>query len=186
MNEVELIRRAQAGDRQSCAELFRRHAEQAVRTAYAVTRDWETAEDAVQEAFLRAFAALPSFRTDQPFRPWLYRIVVREALRLARRRQRLVPVAQLPRETEMPSVESEALENLRRRQIRAAVYALEERLRIPIILRYFVGLTEAEVAQVLGLRLSTVKSRLHEARRAIERQVGPEMRDVPWQTGSGN
>lgn len=186
MHEVELIRRAQAGDRQSFAELFRRHVEKAVRTAHAVTRDWEVAEDAVQEAFLRAYTALPSFRVGEPFQPWLYRIVVREALRMARRQQKLVPVAELPEPVVPLSVEGEALANLRRRQIQAAVYALDERRRLPIILKYYVGLTEAEVARVLGLPLSTVKSRLYEARRELERRIGPEVGDAAWQIGKGN
>lgn len=188
MDEGALVRLARLGDRQAFGELFRMHVRDAVRVAYAVTRDWETAEDAVQEAFVRAFAALPSFDPSRPFRPWLYRIVVREAQRLAARSCRVVP---MPDEA-LPvpagaaaSAEAEVLRRDRSRALRAAILGLGPRRGPAVVLKYVLDFKEEEIASMLGVPRTTVKSRLHEARRQLGKILDPpEGDESQWIPGS--
>ena len=80
LDDVELIARAQAGNVSAYEELIRRYQDVAFRTAYHITQDAGEAEDATQEAFVNAYAALGRFRAGAPFRPWMLRIVARAAL----------------------------------------------------------------------------------------------------------
>ncbi len=93
-NENKLVERCRTGDIQAFELLYRAHAGEAVRTAFFVTRDWAAAEDAAQEAFTRAFRSMRKLLPGWPFAPWLHRIVVNEARRVARRASRVgIPVA---------------------------------------------------------------------------------------------
>ena len=77
INEQELIRRAKKGHQDALEQIFRYHLDSAIRLAYLITRNWATAEDAVQEAFLQAFRSLDSFQDERPFKPWFTKIVVK-------------------------------------------------------------------------------------------------------------
>ena len=143
----------------------------AFRTAYLVVRNAAEAEDAAQEGFVKAFRALGRFRTGEPFRPWLLKIVVNEArnrLRSSARRDALVvrATAEKPSGEAAPSPEAALLDAERRELLVAAVEALPEAQREVISCRYFLDLSEEETAAVLGLRRGTVKSR---TARALDR-----------------
>jgi RNA polymerase sigma factor (sigma-70 family) len=173
VDDDALIRRCQAGDWQAFEPLFRSHLPMAIRTAYLITRDWATAEDAAQEGFIRAYRALGAFRPGSPFAPWLYRIVVNEARRAAARAGR-IPTEPLDPERlgAAPGLEPE-----RKAEVWAAVDSLDEAHRLVLILKYFKGFAEAEIAAVLELRQSTVKSRLYVARQRLLALLGP-MKEV--------
>jgi len=118
-------------------------------------------DDAVQEAFVKGWSALPRFRGDAPFRTWLLRIVANEARnrrrsasRRSARELRLVDVGV------EASAESEALAGERRRRLLDAVDALPVKLRDAVACRHLLELSEAETATVLGLPAGTVKSRV--------------------------
>lgn len=143
----------------------------AVRTAYLITRDWATAEDAAQEGFIRAYRALGSFRPGSPFAPWLYRIVVNEARRAVARAGRV------PTEPLDPERLGAAPGPERKAELWAAVDSLDEDHRLVLILKYFKGFAEAEIAAILELRQSTVKSRLYVARQRLLALLGP-MKEV--------
>lgn len=81
LNERKLIQLAKQGDGEALEQIFRLHVDSAIRLAYLVTRNWATAEDAVQEAFLQAFRSLHTFQDHRPFKPWFTRIVVNKAKR---------------------------------------------------------------------------------------------------------
>ena len=143
----------------------------AFRTAYLVVRNAAEAEDAAQEGFVKAFRALGRFRTGEPFRPWLLKIVVNEArnrLRSSARRDALVVrvTAEKPSGEAAPSPEAALLDTERRELLLAAVEALPEPQRDVISCRYLLELSEEETAAVLGIRRGTVKSR---TARALER-----------------
>ena len=143
----------------------------AFRTAYLVVRNAAEAEDAAQEGFVKAFRALGRFRTGEPFRPWLLKIVVNEArnrLRSTARRDALTlrATAERPSGEAAPSPEAALLDAERRELLLAAVEALPEAQREVISCRYLLDLSEEETAAVLGLRRGTVKSRTS---RALER-----------------
>ena len=174
----ELIERAKHGDVRSYEQLVERYQGIAVRTAYLVTRASQDAEDAAQEAFVKAYYALPRFRDGAPFRPWLLRIVTNEAsnrVRSARRRERLalrVAERDRPSGDAAPSPEAAALEGERDRLLLDAVARLPRRDQQVIAYRYFLDLSEAEMAQALGVRPGTVKSRLSRAMGRLRRLLG--------------
>jgi RNA polymerase sigma-70 factor (ECF subfamily) len=146
----------------------RRYADIAVRTATFVGGRSADAEDAAQEAFVKAYAALPRFRAGAPFRPWLLRIVANEARnrrRSAGRRAELVTrVAEdRPSADAAPSPEAAVLAQESRATLLAAVNALRHEDREVIAARYFLELSEAETSDALGIPRGTVKSRLSRA-----------------------
>jgi RNA polymerase sigma-70 factor (ECF subfamily) len=179
LEDAELARRAREGDDGAYEELVKRYGQIAFRVAWLITRDRGEAEDAAQEAFMKAYYALPRFRPDAPFRPWLLRIVANEArnrARSGRRRRGLVLRAAAGSDRDAaPSPETAALALEDRQALIAALDALSPPDRAVIGYRYLLGLSESETAEVLGVRLGTVKSRLSRAMarlRAVVEEAG--------------
>ena len=143
----------------------------AFRTAYVIARNASDAEDAAQDGFVKAWRALGRFREGAPFRPWLLRIVANEASNRRRSAGRRAGLA-LRAATEessggaAPSPEAALLSSEQRSALLAAVEQLPDEQRSVVTLRYFLGLSEAEVAETLGIPQGTVKSR---TARALER-----------------
>jgi RNA polymerase sigma factor (sigma-70 family) len=167
LEDAELARRAREGDDDAYEELVKRYGPIAVRVAWLVTRDHDEAQDAAQEAFVKAYYALPRFRPDLPFRPWLLRIVANEArnrARSGRRRDRLaLRAAAVSDGDAAPSPETAALAQEDREALVSALNRLAPRDREVIGYRFLLGLSEAETAEVLDVRLGTAKSRLSRA-----------------------
>ncbi|MGH2585617.1 MAG: RNA polymerase sigma factor [Dehalococcoidia bacterium] len=148
--------------------LVQRYQEIAFRTAFVIVRSAAEAEDAAQEAFVKAYFALSRFRAGAPFRPWLLRIVANEARNrrtAAGRRAGLAlrAAGSLPEPAAEPSPEAVALAAEQRAELLAAVNALREEDRLAITYRYFLNLNEEEMAAVMGCARGTVKSRLSRA-----------------------
>ncbi|GAC1666679.1 MAG: RNA polymerase sigma factor [Candidatus Limnocylindrales bacterium] len=165
--DAELIDRARKGDVMAYEELVRRHQSLAVRTAHMFAPNGD-AEDAVQEAFVKAYAALGRFRAGAPFRPWLLRIVANEARNRRRSAGRRGGLALRSLEDRRPgdsapSPESAVLADEQRRWLLAGVNSLRDMDREVIAARYFLDLSEAEMAILLDLPPGTVKSRLSRA-----------------------
>jgi RNA polymerase sigma factor (sigma-70 family) len=159
VEEAELVTRAQRGDGAAFAALVQPHETMAFRVAYVITASAADAEDATQEALVKAWRALGRFRAGEPFRPWLLHIVANEARnrrRSAGRRLRLAlraaadPVA--------PDVDHDALLD--------ALNELPEDAQAVLACRYLLGLSEQETALALDVARGTVKSRTS---RALER-----------------
>jgi RNA polymerase sigma factor (sigma-70 family) len=171
LDESDLIQRAKRGDTHAYEELVHAHQRIAFRTAYVIAGNGADAEEAAQDGFVKAWRALGRFREGAPFRPWLLQIVANEARnrrRSAGRRVQLAlrAAAQEPSGGAAPSPEATLLSGEVRERLFAAVNDLPEDQRTVISLRYFVGLSEAEVGEALGLPTGTVKSR---TARALER-----------------
>jgi len=167
-DDAELFARAQRGDIDAYEEIVQRYQQLAFRTAYVITRSAAEAEDAAQDAFVKAYRALASFRTGAEPRPWLLRIVANEArnrMRSAVRRQRLeLRLAEGFRQGDAaPSPEAAAVEADERRRLVSLVGELEENDRLIIASRYFLELSGEETAAALGIPEGTVKSRLSRA-----------------------
>ena len=174
LEESELVERARRGDERAYQEIVRAYQGIAFRTAYLVARNAADAEDAAQEAFVKAYRALGRFRRGAPFRPWLLQIVANEARnrrRSAGRRDALVlrAAASEPSGEAAPSPEAALLATEQREELLAAIETLPQDQRDTIACRYFLDLSEEETAQVLGVRRGTVKSR---TARALERLRG--------------
>jgi RNA polymerase sigma-70 factor (ECF subfamily) len=166
--EDDLVAQAKLGDTRAYGALIQEHQTIAFRTAYLITASAADAEDAVQEAAVKAYRALGRFRAGKPFRPWFLAIVANEARnrrRSAGRRERLaLRAAEDPLSGgAVPSPEAAILEAEQRAELLAAVDELREEDRLAIACRYFLGLSEEETASALGWRRGTVKSRTSRA-----------------------
>ncbi len=164
LNETELVEQAKAGDLDAFEHLVVLHQRAALQVAYVIAGS--DAEDAAQEAFVKAFRALGRFRSGSPFRPWLLRIVANEARNqrrgAARRAGLALRLADVPAGVER-SPEEAALGAISRAELVRAVSGLPERDRLTLAYRYFAGLSEAEMATAMSCRPGTVKSRLTRA-----------------------
>ena len=163
-------------DLESYDQLVREHQGIAFRTAYVITGSAADAEEVVQDAFVKAYRARGRFRSGAPFRPWLLAIVANEA---RNRRRSSARRARLPLELAeerpsggaAPSPEVALLAREERAELLAAVDRLAEEQRAAVACRYFLGLSEAETAAVLGCRPGTVKSRLSRALARLEEEL---------------
>jgi RNA polymerase sigma-70 factor (ECF subfamily) len=176
LDDAELVARAQQGDVAAYEELVRMHQGIAFRTAYLLAGSTADAEEAVHDAFLKAFQALRRFRRGKPFRPWLLAIVANEARnrrRSAGRRHALaLRAAEEVRPGDAaPSPEAAVLRRERQDLVLAAVNRLSEEHRLVVACRYFLDLSEAETASILGIRTGTVKSRLSRALERLREEV---------------
>jgi RNA polymerase sigma-70 factor (ECF subfamily) len=178
--DEELVARSQGGDVDSFNQLILRWERPIYALAYRVIGREEEARDVCQEAFLRAFRALPGFKGQAKFSSWLYRIT----LNLCRdwiRRQKRAPVSQMPDDTDAMEMAAhagpvESIEDLvARRQLTAAVEEamtlLPEEQRTAIILKEYHGMTFQEIADLQGCPLSTVKTRLYQGLSVLRRHL---------------
>jgi RNA polymerase sigma factor (sigma-70 family) len=170
------VAEVRAGDRAAFGHLVRRHAPVAKRMAV-LWGAGADADDVVQDAFVKAYAALPRFRADSEFRGWLLTIVRNETRNLFRSRGRRAAreeLARLPEADLTVDPESEVLDGVRRERLLARVRALPVDLREVVACRYLLELTEAETATALGVPRGTVKSRLHRAMGVLRKEVGDD------------
>jgi len=181
--DEDLVARAMAGDLDSFNQLVRRWERPIHALAFRVLGRDEDARDVAQEAFLRAYRSLPGFRGQAKFSSWLYRIT----LNLCRdwiRRQRRSPIVESPEGVDVvalaaeqgpvESVEDLVSRNDMGRAVARAMRKLTEDQRTAIVLKEYQGLTFQEIADLQGVPLSTVKTRLYQGlvvlRRELERE----------------
>jgi RNA polymerase sigma factor (sigma-70 family) len=164
IEDADLIALARSGNESAVEELVRRYQDVAFRVACLITGDADEAQDASQTAFIKAFRSLGTFREGAPFRPWLLRIVGNEAKNRVRATARR---ATGPLDESIvafdPSPEELAERNEQQRELLAAVRALTDDDQQIIGFRYFLGLSEPEMAELLDCPRGTVKSRLSRA-----------------------
>src|ERR671916_1901336 len=173
LEENELVERARAGDPDAYPALVRGHQEIAFRTAYLICGNAADAEDAAQDAFVKAWRALDRFRSGEPLRPWLLTIVANEARnrrRSAGRRTALALRAPRPGGEE-GSAEAAVIAGETRATLLAALGRLREDDRLVLGCRYLLELSEAETAAALGVRPGTVKSRTSRALARLREEV---------------
>jgi RNA polymerase sigma-70 factor (ECF subfamily) len=174
--EEQLVFDARKGDVDAFSVLVERYRARALRLAYGIAGD--EAEDAVQEAFVKAFRNLVGFRSDAAFRPWLFAIVTNEARNrrrsMARRTRIELRVAARP-DPAGAGTDELAIQGERRQRLVDAVADLPDRYREVVALRFFAGLAESETAAVLSCPLGTAKSRLSRALDLLRVALGEEV-----------
>lgn len=188
--EPELVAFARAGDREAFRAIMTRCNQRLFRVARAVVRDEAEAEDVLQEAYARAFAAIAGFRGEAGIATWLTRIVLNEAHGRLRRRRVTVAldaleaaqsggqVLNFPNMAKSADPEADAARAQIRRILERAVDDLPEPFRLVFILREVEELSVEETAQHLGLKVETVKTRLHRARRRLREALDAQLADV--------
>jgi RNA polymerase sigma-70 factor (ECF subfamily) len=175
LTEGEQLALARRGDGDAYASLVRAHSDIAFRTAMLITQDAAEAEDAAQDAFVKAWRALGRFREGDPFRPWLLTIVANEARnrrRSAGRRTALALRASRPSGEQEGSAEAAVIAGESRAALLAGLGRLREDDRLVLGCRYLLELTEAETAAALGVRPGTVKSRTSRALGRLREELG--------------
>lgn len=174
-----LVARAQQGDRDAFGALVRIHQHEVFTLALRLVSDPELASDVAQEAFVRAWRALPRFRGEATFSTWMHRITVNVAWTLRKRRSRLQgsPLDEAngipdPNEQRDPERMGENLEL--RAKLRAALGELPRSQRAVVVLKDVEGWSHAEVAAALGISETAAKVRLHRARRRLQQLLRKE------------
>ena len=183
-SDKKLVKRVQKGDKGAFDLLVLKYQHKIVNLVMRYVRDPELALDITQEAFIKAYRALPRFRGDSAFYTWMYRIAVNTAKNhLAAQRRRPMDVEldlQDPeqydlhsklKETDTP--EGVTLSNELKETVERAISALPEDLRTAIILRELEGMSYEEIAQTMECPVGTVRSRIFRARDAIAKKIGP-------------
>ena len=165
MPEQEAIRRCQAGELTGLGVLFELHHKAVFRTAYGIVRHYDIAEDVTQQVFIRLYASVKRYDDRRPFAPWLHRIAINLSLdELRRHRRRELPLEHVEELRSASTSPEQAAENTEMREVVwTAIGALSPKHRAAVVLRYFHGFSEGEMATALGCRRGTVKSRLHNA-----------------------
>ena len=171
--EAEWVRAARGGDPDAFRRLVDRHRTAVVELCLRVVRSREEAEEAAQDAFVRAWKALPEFRGEAKFSTWLYRIAVRRALdaAIAQRKRRQRENATEPASLDERGAESGpgGLEDAARRRLWRILGDLEPLPRAAVSLFYLGDRSVGEVAEILTLPEGTVKTHLHRSRAALRR-----------------
>jgi RNA polymerase sigma-70 factor (ECF subfamily) len=170
-----LVNAARAGDRAAFAALFARDRHLVFSYVFVRLRSREEAEDVMQETFVRAYLSLGRLRGAGAWQSWLMEIA-RNLCNDALRRHRVRRTEPLDPEwlADGPSPESALLTAERKRELYAAVEALPEKYRVPLLLRFGAGLSRIQIAAALGIPESTVIGRLAGAMRLLRRQMGEE------------
>ncbi len=165
--ELELIQKSLQGDLEAWGEIVSRYKEAAFGIAVAILRNRADAEDAAQDAFVRAYQRLDRYDLSRKFSTWLFTVTANVA-KNALRRRRPDP---LPKEVWTADPAHMVWQEDMERSVREAVWGLPESYRAPLVLRYWHDLPLEEIGGVLGLRLGTVKTRLHRARALVRAEL---------------
>ena len=182
--DQELVKRVQAGDQAAFNVLVLRYQHRVLKLVSRFARDTAEAEDIAQEAFIKAYRALASFRGESAFYTWLYRIAVNTAKNAVVSNRRRPVDFDLDREDseqferqsglkEIDTPEGMLLSEEIRGTVAKAIEQLPEDLRMAITLRELEGLSYEEIAEVMECPVGTVRSRIFRAREAIDRKLGP-------------
>lgn len=188
MDENELIRRSKAGDTESFSQLVQIYERRIVNYAFRMLRDRDDAEDAAQEAFLRAYRKLDTFNGDSAFSTWLYTILNNICLDVLRKRKRTgeqthISINQNSADDEYEiQIEDSSpgpYDSYRRKAamkaLEAAIGKLSDEHRAVIVMRDINGMEYDEIAKILGISLGTVKSRISRARLALRKILEEDM-----------
>jgi RNA polymerase sigma-70 factor (ECF subfamily) len=157
----ELVERSAAGDLDAFAELVRAYEHRVASVLYRLLDDYRDVEEATQDVFVQAWRNLPRFRGDAQLFTWLYRIAVNEAL--MRRRRKRTELQELDDRLPAPPDPEPGLRDLLVRELAALPFEY----RAAVVLRDVEGLTNAEVAEALGVSIAAAKSRIHRGRMQI-------------------
>jgi RNA polymerase sigma-70 factor (ECF subfamily) len=186
----QLVERAQRGDKQAFELLVIKYQRRLARLLSRFIRDPGEVEDVTQEAFIKAYRALPSFRGDSAFYTWLYRIGINTAknylVTLGRRPPTVTEVDNEEAEDiedgtqlkDMNTPESQMMTRQIAETVNSTLQSLPEELRTAITLRELDGLSYEEIAQIMNCPIGTVRSRIFRAREAIAEKLRPHL-DVP-------
>ncbi|MBL4606809.1 MAG: RNA polymerase sigma factor RpoE [Pseudomonadales bacterium] len=182
--DLALVERVQQGDKRAFDLLVKKYQHKVLTVVGRYISDHGEAQDVTQEAFIKAYRALPRFRGDSAFYTWIYRIAINTAKNYLVSRGRRPPASDIDvadgelfetgqRLRDVSSPEAQLLTDEIQRTIWQALDELSEDLRAALTLREFEGLSYEEIAEILGCPVGTVRSRIFRAREAIDAKLAP-------------
>jgi RNA polymerase sigma-70 factor (ECF subfamily) len=175
IGQEQLVKRARSGDRDAFTALAASHLDRMYATASLMLHDRDLAEDAVQEALIRAWRDLPTLRDSARVGAWLRRLLVRACYDEARRRRRGSQPVHLHA---LPGIPDATAATADRDVLERAFRRLSVEHRAAIVLRHYLDLTVAETAEAMHVPLGTAKSRLHHAERALRGALEADEREA--------
>ena len=177
MDQRELVRRAAAGDHEAFDGLVRFASNRLYGIAYRILRDQYLAEDALQQALITIWNELPRLRDPDRFDAWTYRLIVRAAVGESRRSRgatRTSPL--LPDDADASRAPDEIRAVADRDQLERGFTRITAEQRAVLVLQHYAGLTQAEIADILGIPIGTAGSRIHYAARALRAAIEADSR----------
>lgn len=178
VDSSELVARCRQGDENAFRELFRAHREDVARLVYRMKGNASELEDLVQEVFLQVHRSLADFRGDARFSTWLYRLTVNVVLmhrRSLRSRPQLVPeLAELPPPDSRPLPDEQVARQRRMTAFQGVLDRLSEKKRTVFVLHEIEGVSPADISQIVGAPVLTVRTRLFYARREVLAMIAGE------------
>lgn len=189
IEEAKLIKESQLGDMKSFEKLILRYQDQAYRTAYGMLGNSEDAKDATQEAFIKIYKSLKSFKLQSNFSTWMYRIVYNTCLDMIRKRKRRqeIPIEtknkssnegyEIPLEDAADGPEALLEYQIVKEEVKNCILELPIEYQGVIILRDIEGLSYEKIAKVLEISEGTVKSRLNRGRKQLRQRLTTLLQD---------
>lgn len=182
MDERRAIDRLKKGDIRGLEWVVNQYHAKAIRVAYLIAGDAPLAEDIVQDAFLRVFRSIQKFDANRPFEPWFMRIVANQAVQAAQKQALHLPLDEDGEEVDLvqllsstsPTVEELAEASELSARLWEVIQGLSPRQRKAIVLRYYLGMNEKEMAEKLNSAPGTVKWLLNAARKKLSDLLKPE------------
>jgi RNA polymerase sigma-70 factor (ECF subfamily) len=180
MEEKELVRQSKEGNEEAFASLVKKYKTKVFNLAWSLTRDRETADDLAQEAFIKAYYALPTFQLKSEFGTWLYRITVNHVKDYLRKKSKVSKMLfekmkELPlvQENEIIKKENEQIIEQRKKFVHQCLQTIPEKYKLILSLRDIQGFSYAEITKILKISPGTVDSRLHRARKMLRKKLAP-------------
>ncbi len=179
MTEEELIKRAQQGNMVAFGQLVEMYYPTVERFAYQLGNRHDEIEDITQEVFIRVYRFLDQF-TKAKFSTWLYKITLNVTRDFARKRQsnirKVFKIQQNTKKDDYIEIESAVIQNEEDRTLHIAIQMLDEKYRVPIILFYFHEKKYEEIAEIMGVTLSTVKTRILRGKTMLKKLIEEQNR----------
>lgn len=176
MDEISLIQRCKEGDMEAFNILFNQYSNQAIRTVYLILGRNDMAEDIVQEAFIKCYKEIRSLKNTEAFQSWFYRLLTRIVWRYCSKEKNYLHTESMDDNNRETIADSLVLSDIAekdeiKRLVNEAIDKLSVPLKTTIILYYYNELSIKEISKILGCFQGTVKSRLHNARKFLEKEL---------------
>lgn len=173
MDEISLIKLCQNGDSNAFDDLFKLHSKNAMHSAYLISGSKHLAEEIVQESFIQCLKSINKLKDPQKFKSWFYRIIVRYSWKaISKEKHKDLDIANDDNICSTTEDVFDTLESLETRKVvRSALNKLTLPLKTVVILYYFNGLSTKEISRTLNCMQGTVKSRLHNARKVLGKEL---------------
>lgn len=169
-DELELIRRSLNGDKDAWGEIVKRYKVSVFGVALGILGNPADAEDAAQDAFIRAYQGLHTFHLDKRFSTWIFAITANLCKNKLRRDRLFAPLKYVARATKSHhNPEARLIEDERAQMMREALDQLSPKYRMPLVLRYYGDLEYKDIAEVMKLPEGTIKTRIHRAKSELKK-----------------